>query len=73
MHDTISLPKTLTHARSRAKSESRREDLNTAAQDFSILLFYTICAFYSQTRPKAAKEETNKTIVVIGGINDFKS
>jgi hypothetical protein len=43
--------------------------LNTVAQGFSILLFYTICTFCSQTRPNAAKAETNKTIVDIGRIS----
>jgi hypothetical protein len=40
------------------------------AQGFSILLFYTICTFYSQTRSNAAKAETNKTIVDIERISD---
>jgi hypothetical protein len=44
--------------------------LNTVAQGFSILLFYTICTFYSQTRSNAAKAETNKTIVDIERISD---
>jgi hypothetical protein len=38
--------------------------------DFSILLFYTICTFYSQTRPNTAKAEANKTIVDIERISD---
>ena len=40
------------------------------AQGFSILLFYTICTFYSQTRPNAAKAQMNKTIVDIERISD---
>ena len=39
------------------------------AQGFSILLFYTICTFYSQTRPSIAKAKTKKTVVVIERIS----
>ena len=37
---------------------------------YSILLFYTICDFCSQSRPNAAKAEMNKTIVKIERISD---
>jgi hypothetical protein len=69
MHDASRFQKARAYAESRAKTQSRHEDLNTVAQGFSILLFYTICTFYSQTRPNAAKAETNKTIVVIERIS----